>query len=67
MTAQLRVVLDVNACVGHGRCYTLDPGTFLPDDLGHCEVVVDVIDAGSSERTRRAVAACPESALSLEE
>ena len=65
--------LDVDACVGHGRCYALAPLTFLPDELGHCEVVDEALDEATGEaageaddRVRRAVAACPEGALRLE-
>jgi ferredoxin len=63
----VRIRLDPEVCVGHGRCYTLDPMHFEPDDLGHCEVVLrnptdDVLD-----RARRAVEACPEGALVLED
>ena len=65
--AAVRIRLDVAACVGHGRCYALDPATFLPDDLGHCELAVDVVDGEGAERARRAVAACPEGALTIED
>lgn len=66
----MRIRLDVAACVGHGRCYALDPATFFPDDLGHCELVVEIVDAVdvlAAERARRAIAACPEGALTFEE
>lgn len=66
MSGPVRIVLDVDACVGHGRCYALDPATFLPDDLGHCEIVVATVEGEAAERARRAVAACPEGALTLE-
>lgn len=69
-----RIRLDVDACVGHGRCYALAPLTFLPDELGHCEVVDEALDEVTGEaadeatdRVRRAIAACPEGALSLED
>lgn len=62
------IALDVEACVGHGRCYALDPVTFAPDDAGCCVVVVvSPVAAEAVARARRAVAACPEGALTIEE
>lgn len=67
----MRVRLDPDACVGHGRCYALAPAHFEPDDLGHC--IVMEVDLGADPpdetvaRVRRAVDACPEGALTLED
>jgi ferredoxin len=59
--------LDPDACVGHGRCYVLDPTHFSPDDLGHCEVVEPHPCEDVLHGVRRAVNACPEGALVLDE
>jgi len=40
---------------------------FLPDDLGHAEVAIEEPDDADLERVRRAIAACPEGALTLEQ
>lgn len=66
MTSRVRLRLDVDACVGHGRCYALAPEIYLPDDLGHCEIVSDTVEGAAAERARRAAAACPERALTVE-
>lgn len=63
----MRIRLDPDACVGHGRCYVLDPEHFAPDDLGHCEVLRPDTPAEVLEQVRRAVDACPEGALTLED
>jgi ferredoxin len=63
----MRIRLDPDACVGHGRCYALDPLDFEPDDLGHCEVVQANPPDEALDRVRRAVNACPEAALQLED
>ncbi|MFV0316788.1 MAG: ferredoxin [Microthrixaceae bacterium] len=63
----MRIKFDPAVCVGHGRCYVLDPEHFAPDDLGHCEVISAEVSEESAERTRRAVQACPEGALTLED
>jgi len=61
----MRIVLDPNACVGHGRCYALSPQVFMPDEIGHCEVVATEVDDYQLESARVAVASCPEDALQL--
>lgn len=63
----MRVVLDVEACVGHGRCYALAPEVFVPDDEGHCVVGTGEIAAEHEGQARRGVVNCPELALHLQE
>ena len=65
--SSLKVFLDVEACTGHGRCYSLAPAVFSPDDLGHCEILLAEPPEELRESTRRAVATCPEGALRIEE
>lgn len=67
MKPTMRIRLDPDACVGHGRCYVLDAGHFEPDDLGHCVVVSPDLAPDDAEVARKAVQACPEGALTLEE
>lgn len=67
MSRTVRILLDPDACVGHGRCYALDPVHFGPDDLGHCEVLDAEPPDDARDAVRRAVGACPEQALSLDE
>ncbi|MCP4436551.1 MAG: ferredoxin [Actinomycetia bacterium] len=63
----MRIVLDVESCTGHGRCYALAPAVFAPDDMGHCEVVTPEPTSEQEELARAAVATCPEDALGIEE
>lgn len=63
----MKVRVDSEACVGHGRCYALAPEVFAPDDFGHCEVLVEDVEGDLVEKARLGVANCPESAISLEE
>jgi len=62
----VRIRLDTEACQGHGRCYTLAPGLFDSDDLGHCVLLVDEVPAGQEDAAHSGVENCPEQALSLE-
>jgi ferredoxin len=60
-----RVSVDVDRCVGHGRCYTLAPNVFDADEFGHAIVLVEEV---CSELEAQAVAGeqnCPEQAITL--
>ena len=64
----MRVLLDRDRCVGHGRCYSLAPQVFDADDDGYCVVLAgDDIPSELSELARRGVTNCPEQALSIEQ
>ena len=39
----MRVRVDRERCVGHGRCYVLAPDVFTDDERGHCVVRVDPV------------------------
>lgn len=62
----MRIVLDEEACQGHGRCYVLAPDLFDADDYGHCLLKVDEVPPGREEDARSGVENCPERALTLE-
>jgi ferredoxin len=62
----VHIRLDADACVGHGRCYAIDPDVFEPDDLGHCIVLRSDVAPDDEDRARRAVDACPEGALVID-
>lgn len=65
----MRVTLDSERCQGHGRCYTLAPQLFEPDDMGHCVLLPASKDVPSElyEVARSGVANCPEQALGIED
>ena len=48
----MNVVLDSEACVGHGRCYALAPEVYDADDEGHCQMRFgpDAVDGGAWNR-----------------
>lgn len=63
----LRVLFDADACTGHGRCYSLAPEVFEPDDAGHCVVRVAIVEGPELEaQVAIGVANCPEQALRSE-
>jgi len=58
---------DENKCTGHGRCYTEAPDLLSDDEEGYVTIrgtSMEVTDAQLAD-AERAVAACPEHALSL--
>jgi ferredoxin len=60
----LRIEIDLGACTGHGRCYSLAPDLFDADDEGRPVV----LDAAADEHRAEALAAagtCPERAITL--
>lgn len=66
----MRIGLDVDACVGHGRCYAVAPEVYDADDRGHCVVRLGT-DGNIPEALRAAARTgadnCPEGALVIED
>jgi ferredoxin len=59
------VDVDVDRCVGHGRCYTLAPDVFDADDVGHSVVRSAEISGDLEAQGVDAERNCPEGAISL--
>jgi ferredoxin len=62
----MKVRLDVDACVGHGRCYAVAPEVFDADDHGHAVIRFEEIPEELEAAARAGVANCPEAALSTD-
>jgi ferredoxin len=63
----LQVSIDRSACTGHGRCYSLAPSLFEPDDDGYGQQIVDIVPDGAAEAASLATRSCPERAIHLQE
>ncbi len=62
----MKVRVDPEACVGHGRCYDLAPEVFDDDDdRGHALTKGEDIPPELQEKARRAAANCPERAITI--
>jgi ferredoxin len=60
--------VDEDKCQGHNRCYSLAPELFDIDDLGTSHERGDgMVPPDLEEKARRAVANCPEYAISISE
>lgn len=56
--------VDRDACMGHGRCYMTAPELFDSDDDGFPLVLREARAPGELAVLQRAVANCPEHAIS---
>lgn len=64
----MKVLVDVDRCQGHNRCYALAPELFDVDDFGQAVVIGDgTVAPGLENKARLAVANCPEYAITLED
>ncbi len=61
----LKIAIDREKCVGHGRCAAVAPGVFPLDAQGFISIT-EVIVNGEQERVaRRAARACPERIIEI--
>jgi len=63
----MKVTVDPDLCVGHGRCYALAPDVFAPDDFGHCEIIVESPEGALVDQARIGAENCPERAISIDD
>ena len=61
----MRIAFDREACTGHGRCYTLAPELFTPDDDGYCLDPSGDVPAHLEAAARRGAQNCPEDAITV--
>ena len=62
------ITIDSGKCSGHGRCYTLAPNLFEPDDEGFAVIITEGVADGDLEgraKLMEAVDNCPERAISV--
>jgi ferredoxin len=63
----VRVHVDTLRCSGHAQCQAQAPEVFELDELGYNTIPVIEVARGQEDAARAGVAACPESALTIEE
>lgn len=63
----MKITIDLERCAGHGRCYALVPTLFDADDDGRPLLLSPVAPEELQREARRAVAGCPEQAISADE
>ena len=64
----MRVHVDPDVCQGHTLCALAAPDVFLlREEDGHSYVAQAEVPPGLEEAVRKAVATCPEGAISIDE
>lgn len=65
----MKIRIDGQLCAGHGRCYSLAPDVFAPDDEGYAagRDVERQVAPGSGRTARVGVSSCPEAAIAIVE
>jgi ferredoxin len=64
----MKISVDPDVCDGHGQCSIVDPDLFPLDDDGYCDIGRGKpVPAGQEAIARDGVAACPVSALTVDE
>lgn len=64
-TGAVEIEFDVDACTGHGRCYSLSPDLFEPDDCGHALDASGPVPEAREQDAIRAAQNCPEQAIRI--
>lgn len=64
---RLRARAERGACCGYGLCTEICPQVFKLDDNGFVVLAVAVIPVELETQAREGAAACPQSALTIEE
>jgi ferredoxin len=63
----MKVLLDRAMCSGHGRCYSLAPEVFDPDEEGHSTLVHLEFPESLRDKALIGVQNCPEQAITVED
>ena len=63
----MKVQVDRERCVGHGRCYVLCPQVFDEDEEGYAVVTAAEVPAALEEKVLLAADNCPEHAIAISE
>ena len=63
----MKVRVDPEICVGHGRCYELAPDVFQEDARRHCKIPREDVSPELEKQAHLGEANCPERAIRIEQ
>jgi len=63
----VKVRVDLDLCLRHGRCYMLAPDVFGEDEQGSCRIANENVPPELEKQARIGAANCPEDAIEIEE
>ncbi len=66
LKASVRVRVDLEKCVGHGRCYVLAPEVFEEDERGYSVISREELPPELESRAALGAENCPEHAITIE-
>ena len=61
----MRIIVDLDACTGHGRCAALAPEVYSLNEEGLNGTHETVVPPGLEDQARRGASNCPERAITL--
>jgi len=61
----MRINIDREVCTGHGRCYSLAPDVYEPDDDGYCLNANEITTVLLVEQALAGAKSCPEDAITV--
>ncbi len=61
----MKVRVDLDKCVGHGRCYVLAPDVFGDDEHGRCVLKCEAPPPELEAQARLGEENCPEGAIQV--
>jgi ferredoxin len=59
----MRVIVDPEACMGHGQCHAVAPELFVLDELGYCVIGEVEVPVHLEAAALKGESACPERAI----
>jgi ferredoxin len=62
----MKVWVDPDLCVGHGRCYELAPEIYGEDERGHCLILQKKVSGDRAKAALLGADNCPEGAIFVE-
>jgi ferredoxin len=65
--AAVKVSVTRPPCTGHGRCYSLAPEVYSPDDEGYALIERPDVPPALEAQARLGAGNCPEDAITVEE
>ena len=61
----VKIIVDIDRCTGHGRCYAVAPDVYEPDDDGYCQHLLEPVPPELRDRAVLGAANCPEAAITV--
>ncbi|MDO8363403.1 MAG: ferredoxin [Actinomycetota bacterium] len=61
----MKIIVDTNACSGHGRCAALAPSVYVLDERGYNAMHETEVAPEDEAAARAGASNCPERAITL--